>query len=66
MVIPCKGCTERNAECHVDCERYKEFQKVVERIRKERVKQKQKESCNFNSAYYTMTKERLKKFTKEH
>lgn len=64
MEIPCKGCTERNAECHVDCERYKEFQKVVERIRKERVKQKQKESCNFNSVYYTMTKERLKKFTK--
>lgn len=65
-MIPCKNCDDRTMDCHTYCEKYKEYQKVVKRIREERVKQKQKESCSFNSAYFTMTKERLKKITKEH
>lgn len=25
--IPCRGCTERTAECHTKCERYREWEK---------------------------------------
>lgn len=25
MIAPCRGCEERNAECHSHCERYAEF-----------------------------------------
>lgn len=52
---------DRSAECHINCKKYKDYQKVVKSVRKERIKQKQKESCSFGSAYYTMVKENLKK-----
>lgn len=65
MMIPCKGCMDRSAECHINCKKYKEYQKVIKRVRKERIKQKQKESCSFGSVYYTMVKENLKKINKK-
>lgn len=64
-MIPCRNCDNRTIDCHTYCEKYKEYQKVVERVRKERIKQKQKESCSFGSAYYTMVKENLKKINKK-
>lgn len=64
-MIPCRNCDDRTIDCHTYCEKYKEYQKAVERIRKERIKQKQKESCSFRSAYYTMVKENLKKINKK-
>lgn len=64
-MIPCRNCDDRTIDCHTYCEKYKEYQKVVKRVRKERIKQKQKESCSFGSAYYTMVKENLKKINKK-
>lgn len=41
---PCKGCTERSAECHAICEKYLKFRKECDRLRDDRNKQKQLEN----------------------
>ena len=33
---PCHACTDRSAECHSTCERYKEYSKRIEKIREEK------------------------------
>lgn len=36
MFSPCKGCKERTAKCHADCEKYFAFREYCEQKRKER------------------------------
>jgi len=36
MNVPCKGCADRNATCHAECERYAAYAAERERIRKRR------------------------------
>ena len=36
MKCPCKDCKERNVHCHAHCERYAEYAKERELIRKAR------------------------------
>lgn len=47
MKSPCKECEDRILGCHADCERYKEFQKDREQIRKNRKAQHDYDSLNF-------------------
>lgn len=47
MKSPCKGCEKRVLRCHADCERYKEFQKGIEQIRKNRKAQHDYDSLKF-------------------
>lgn len=35
MMSPCKGCPDRSAVCHTNCEKYKTFQNVCEQRRKD-------------------------------
>lgn len=39
MNVPCRGCGERDAECHARCARYREFQEVCAKRREERLLQ---------------------------
>lgn len=36
--VPCKGCEERTAECHVTCIRYKEYRKKLDELNKDKKK----------------------------
>lgn len=36
FMSPCYGCTDRSAECHSTCERYKVYTAKVEEVRAER------------------------------
>ncbi len=36
MTVPCRDCTDRNATCHAECERYAAFAAERERIRQKR------------------------------
>lgn len=49
MKVPCKGCKERNADCHSICERYAEFVKANEELKK---KKKMHNTCwGYNAEY---------------
>lgn len=49
---PCKGCKERTAECHGKCERYKEFQKEMEKVKENRKNDSIRRSTMFRPKYY--------------
>lgn len=34
--VPCKDCSERSAECHSTCDKYREFQKQNEELKEKR------------------------------
>lgn len=34
--VPCKDCSERSAECHSLCDKYREFQKQNEELKEKR------------------------------
>ena len=36
MSMPCYGCTERHAKCHVDCQKYAKHMEENEQNKKER------------------------------
>ena len=35
MTAPCKDCPDRHYKCHSECERYKEFRKQCDDVRKQ-------------------------------
>lgn len=35
MTAPCKDCPDRHYKCHSECERYKEFRKHCDNVRKQ-------------------------------
>ena len=39
MTTPCKNCKDRHQGCHSECEHYKEWSKVRDKVRAERMKE---------------------------
>ena len=50
--VPCKGCIKRTQRCHIDCERYKEYERFMEIIRENRKKEVISRSTIFRPKNY--------------
>lgn len=50
--VPCKDCENRKSECHISCERYKQFHMENEQIKKNRRKDMINRSTIFRANNY--------------
>lgn len=49
---PCKGCTDRHAGCHPECDRYKDFEVRRNAFYEERDKERQATDSTYTTKQY--------------
>ena len=50
---PCYGCHDRSAECHSSCEKYKQFEQIHAKERREIHQKKHQENLAYGAPYRT-------------
>ena len=56
MTAPCEGCSDRHFKCWGSCSRYNEFDKAKQAERAARLKAREADELNFDSAMRTSGK----------
>ena len=63
--VPCHGCMEHSARCHIDCPRYKEWAALNEELKAAKKRDRENRTAIISPAYESIQLNRYRKM-KEH